>query len=375
MAIAARSEIACRNSLSFSSKIEARNGLSTYTAPITWPLVTRGTAMIDRRFCMITDCWPLKRSSRLASVVTTASPILTTCSMTVREPRNCRAFSGSASPRAICTDMLPSIGSTRTMNPRAAFIRVMTRSMTFARTTSRSSEELRSRASSYSRWSRMPRSTSCAKAIGRITAGVVFSLSPKGQKSGPSGPWVNSISRGRGLPPSANRRLACHAEPAPAGSGHAWRWPAAHLRRRGQRQDPRAHGADRLPHRLPPRVARPAAGGHLHEQGGQGDAEPRGDAGRRSGPEDVGGHLSLDGRPHPGPGGGPDGHPAEFRLLRRGGHAGRVRPGAGGPQPRPQPQPVRRPQHPHPASQDRPEAAEGHPNRSYQDEVLRRVYD
>src|SRR5919108_467663 len=65
---------------------------------MTLPLVTRGTAMIERRFCMITDCCPLKRSSMLASVVTTARPVRTTCSITVREPRNWRAFSVATSP-------------------------------------------------------------------------------------------------------------------------------------------------------------------------------------------------------------------------------------------------------------------------------------
>ena len=112
------------------------------------PLVTSGTAMIERRFCMITDCWPLKRSSRLASVDTTASPVRTTLSMTVLEPRNWRAFSSSASPEDIWTDIALVVGSTSTTNPRAAFMSVMTRSMTLRSTTSSSSEELRSRASS-----------------------------------------------------------------------------------------------------------------------------------------------------------------------------------------------------------------------------------
>ncbi len=79
---------------------------------------------------------------------TTASPLRTTRSMTVFEPRNWRAFSSSASPADICTDIVLVSGSTRTMKPRAAFMSVITRSMTLRSTTSRSSDELRSRASS-----------------------------------------------------------------------------------------------------------------------------------------------------------------------------------------------------------------------------------
>ena len=103
--------------------------------------------MIERRFWRMTDCWPLNLSSVEASVETTALPVLTTCSMTVREPRNSLDFSGSASPPDIWTDMMP-VASTRTMKPREAFIREITRSMTLSSTTSTSREELRSRASS-----------------------------------------------------------------------------------------------------------------------------------------------------------------------------------------------------------------------------------
>src|SRR5260370_6823277 len=127
--------------------------------------------MMERRFCRMTDCWPLKRSSRVASVATTACPVFTTCSMTVREPRKRLVFSGSDSPRDISTDMLPVIGSTSTIKPRDARMRVITRSMTLRRTSSSSRDELRSRASSYSRWSRMPKSTSRVKGTSSLTNG------------------------------------------------------------------------------------------------------------------------------------------------------------------------------------------------------------
>jgi len=96
----------------------------------------------------MTDCLPLKRSSTVASVVTTAWPLVTTCSITVLEPRNRRAPSGSACPPDMGTDIAPVTGSTSTMKPRAAFISVIMRSITLLSTTSSSRDELRSRASS-----------------------------------------------------------------------------------------------------------------------------------------------------------------------------------------------------------------------------------
>ena len=59
------------------------------------------------------------------------------------------------------------------------------------------------------------------------------------------------------------------------------RGPAARARRRGQRQDARAHAADRLPGRRVRHRARGHPRGHVHEQGRRRDARARREAARR----------------------------------------------------------------------------------------------
>src|SRR3989449_7024125 len=324
--------------------------------------------MIERRFCMITDCCPLNLSSRLASVETTAWPDVTTCSITVRDPRNWRVFSGSASPLDSWTDMLPSFGSTKTTNPREAFIKVMTRSITLRRTTFSSSEELRSRASSYSRWSRMPRSTSRVKGTTSITMEVAFSLSPKGRGVGgegrgyrsriaSTGPWVNSIPRGFRVLPGQNRRLARAPESAPARSRDPRRRAASHLCGCGQRQDPRPDRSHRVLDRVASRLARPPSGRHIHQQGGEGDAWPGRDARGRTRAEDVGRDLPLHGGQDPAPRSAAHRHRAELRHLRRRRHAGGAETRARGAPPRLQALPDRGVEPRHLAGQERTEAA------------------
>ena len=104
---------------------------------------------------------------------------------------------------------------------------------------------------------------------------------------------------GSGSHRACRRRSHRRPEPA-AGRGRAVpRAGAAHRRRRGLRQNPRADA----PHRLDPhpvrRLAQPDPGHHVHQQGRRRDARTPDRADRAGGPAHVGVHLPLRLRAHP----------------------------------------------------------------------------
>ena len=94
--------------------------------------------------------------------------------------------------------------------------------------------------------------------------------------------------RERRLPPPRG------AQSRPARGRAAHGGARAHRRRRGLRQDPRAHAPDRAPDPRGGRVAREHPGDHLHEQGVAGDGGARrGPAGRRGSPPACGSSPST----------------------------------------------------------------------------------
>ena len=104
---------------------------------------------------------------------------------------------------------------------------------------------------------------------------------------------------GSGSHRACRRRSHRRPEPA-AGRGRAVpRAGAAHRRRRGLRQNPRADA----PHRLDPhpvrRLAQPDPGHHVHQQGRRRDARTPDRTDRAGGPAHVGVHLPLRLRAHP----------------------------------------------------------------------------
>ena len=137
-------------------------------------------------------------------------------------------------------------------------------------------------------------------------------------------------------------RAARGAQPAAARGRRPRGHPAAHRRRRGVGQDPRADPPHRLAARRAGRAAGPDPRHHLHQQGGGRDARAGRGARRPARPDHVGHDLPLRVRAHPAARGGQGRHEVDLLDLRRRRQPAPHEPRPARPRPRPEALPAAR---------------------------------